>query len=334
MHSPSDAGSLFLMRTDLDHLPPANQRELRMVTDVILERFEDAHARSATQWRKKGRIHKIILYGSYARGNWVYEPHTKKAYRSDYDILVIVNHQRVVDHTDFWSRLDDEFRRLLDQGVMKRPVNIIVHSRQHFHSSLADGRYFFIDVVREGIALYQDEDKPFPRPRPKTPERELAMAREYFAEWYPDAGEFYDDFASNLSKRRLKKAAFELHQCVEQLYHTVLLVNTLYTPHVHNIAYLRDQAAKLDRRFLYVWPEDVAWQRTCFNLLKEAYVKARYSKHYRITVEQLSWLGEQVQELARVVGLVCNERIAKLESLAGQAISIEAKELHSLSVRG
>ncbi len=46
---------------------------------------------------------------------------------------------------------------------------------------------------------------------------------------------------------------------------------------------------------------------------KDAYVKARYSKHYRISEEELEWLGAQVEELGRVAHLVCTERLAELE---------------------
>ena len=53
-----------------------------------------------------------------------------------------------------------------------------------------------------------------------------------------------------------------------------------------------------------------------FEKLKQAYVKARYSKHYRISEEELTWLGEQVEELGRVVHAVCSERIAELEASA------------------
>lgn len=34
--------------------------------------------------------------------------------------------------------------------------------------------------------------------------------------------------------------------------------------------------------------------------------KARYSKHYRVTKEELEWLGAQVEELGRVVHEVCS----------------------------
>ena len=42
-------------------------------------------------------------------------------------------------------------------------------------------------------------------------------------------------------------------------------------------------------------------------------MKARYSKHYRITREELEWLGLQVEELGRVVHEVCSERLEKLK---------------------
>lgn len=307
------------MRTGLDHLPAWKQRELRDAVRMILERFEDAHTRQATQWKKKGRIHQIILYGSHAREDWVYEPHTTKGYCSDFDLLIVVNHKQVAEHGDFWNGLRAEFDRMRRARRLKTPVGIIVHTRQEVHRSLAEARYFFVDVEREGIFLYQDDDRPLPKPRPQTPESRLRFAREYFFDWFKGAGEFYDDYVSNYQKVRLNKAAYELHQSVEHLYHTILLVKALYTPHVHNIRYLRDETAKLDRRFVHVWPEDSHWQRAAFNLLKEAYVKARYSKRYAISVDQLHWLGEQAQELARVVQAVCQEYIAELEQIVAES---------------
>lgn len=56
-----------------------------------------------------------------------------------------------------------------------------------------------------------------------------------------------------------------------------------------------------------------------FEKLKDAYVKARYSKHYRISEEELTWLGTQVEELGRVVHAVCSERIAALEETSARA---------------
>jgi hypothetical protein len=108
----------------------------------------------------------------------------------------------------------------------------------------------------------------------------------------------------------------DTHQATERLYHCALLVCTLYTPHNHNIALLRTQAERIDPRLTYVWPRELKKDRARFEKLKDAYVKARYSKHYRVTKEELEWLGAQVEELGRVVHEVCSERIDMLKAQA------------------
>lgn len=305
------------MKTELDHLPAAKQRELERVVQIIFEEFEDAFALSTHPWKKKGRIQKVILYGSYARGGWVDEPHTAKGYQSDFDLLIIVNDKRLTDRVEYWSKLDDRLiRELSVTKTLRTPVNFIVHTLGEVNDGLAHGRYFFMDVAKDGIALYQSEDSELHEPKPKTPDQALCMAKEYFEEWFPTAMQRFE--LAKLARERgfLKPAAFDLHQTTEFLYHCVLLVCTFYTPHVHNLGFLRTQAERLDRRLTHVWPRDNHKQRAKFEKLREAYVKARYSKHYRISEEELSWLGEQVEELGRVVHAVCSERIAALEQKA------------------
>ena len=66
-------------------------------------------------------------------------------------------------------------------------------------------------------------------------------------------------------------------------------------------------------RLVDVWPRETKAERARFEKLKEAYVKARYSKHYRITEDELAWLGERVDALGRIVEVICTERIEALE---------------------
>lgn len=143
------------MRTGLDHLPPAKQRELERVVRVLFEEFGRATAIATSDWKKGARILKVILYGSYARGGWVDEPHTAKGYRSDYDLLVIVNHEKLTDRVEFWSGAEDRLaRELTITGELRTPVNLIVHTLGEVSAGLAEGRYFFTDIARDGIALY------------------------------------------------------------------------------------------------------------------------------------------------------------------------------------
>ena len=77
---------------------------------------------------------------------------------------------------------------------------------------------------------------------------------------------------------------------------------------------LRSLAEGLDRRLYGIWPDATHRERAMFQKLKEAYTKARYSKHYRISEEELTWLGKRVEELGRVVHQVCSDKIAELEA--------------------
>lgn len=302
------------MKTDLDHLPANKQRELERVKAIIFEEFEDALALATMGWKKKGRIDKLILYGSYARGGWVDEPHTAKGYRSDFDLLIIVNDKRLTERVDYWLKLEDRLtRELAIDKTLHTPVNFIVHTIQEVNDGLAHGRYFFMDVAKDGIALYEYDDKELHKPKPKTAEQALAMAREYFAEWIPAADDFSDSANHLISKGRYKRAAFLMHQATESLYHCVLLVCTFYTPHVHNLGFLRTQAERIDMRLVEAWPRETRAERAKFEKLKEAYVKARYSKHYRISEDELLWLGERVEELGRAVHAICSERIRELQ---------------------
>ena len=305
------------MKTELDHLPAAKQRELERIVQIIFEEFDDALSLASQDWKKKGRIQKVILYGSHARGGWVDEPHTAKGYQSDFDLLIIVNDKRIIDKTDFQTHLQARvIREQIVTKTLRTPVNPIIHTLQEVNDGLAHGRYFFMDVAADGIAVYQDDDSELHKPKPKSPHEALAMAKEYFEEWFPEAMKRFEGAKFHRERGHVKQAAFDTHQTTEFLYHCVLLVCTFYTPHVHNLAFLRTQAERIDRRLVHVWPGDNRKQRALFEKLKEAYVKARYSKHYRISEEELSWLGEQVEELGRVVHTLCSERLAALENAA------------------
>ena len=308
------------MRTDLDHLPAAKQRELERVVQILFEEFGEATAIATADWKKRARILKVILYGSYARGGWVDEPHTAKGYKSDFDLLIIVNHPKLTDRVEFWATAEERLNRELSvTGNLKTPVNFIVHTLQEVNDGLAHGRYFFIDVARDGIALYQSDDTELPEPKPKTPKQALAMAREYFEEWFPSSQQRFELARLATERGFLKPAAFDLHQTTEYLYHCVLLVCTFYTPHVHNLGFLRTQAERIDPRLIDAWPRETKADRSRFEKLKEAYVKARYSRHYRVSAEELAWLSERIDCLSKAVEVICADRIEALGRAARAA---------------
>lgn len=308
------------MRASIDHLPSNKRRDLERVVQILFEEFEDALALAKTNWKKRGRIEKIILYGSYARDDWVDEPHTAKGYQSDFDLLIIVNDKRLTERVDYWLKADERLmRELAITHTIRTPVNFIVHTLQEVNDGLAHGRYFFMDVRKDGIALYQSADDELHEPKPKTPKAALAMAQEYYDEWFPAGMRKFKLSRDAIEQQFSKEAAFLLHQTAETLYHSVLLVCTFYTPHVHNLGFLRKQAERIDRRLVDAWPREARADRARFEKLKDAYVKARYSKHYRISEEELLWLCGCIEELGQAVHLICTERLAELTGAAARA---------------
>lgn len=295
------------MRDTLDHLPQAKQRELAHVVRVLFEEFEAATASTTTKWKKQGRILKLVLYGSYARGDWVDDP--VGGYTSDYDILVVVNDERLVDF-ELWSAADDRLmRETTINRTLSAPVNFIVHSLSDVNAQLERGRPFFIDIVRQGIALYEAEGFCFASPRNLPTDEARAEAQEHFDHWLPLA-----EHASRLANVSIadgvhRDAAFLFHQATERLYHCLLLVLTLYSPKSHRLNFLRSQAEQLVPELATVWPRKHRFPRRCFELLRQAYVNARYSPHYEITAEELAWISEHVAMLQNLVRAACERRL-------------------------
>ncbi|HEV7288857.1 nucleotidyltransferase and HEPN domain-containing protein [Sphingomonas sp.] len=297
------------MRTSLDHLPSTKQRELERIVQILFAEFEDATALATQKWKKQGRILKVILYGSYARGDWVEDP--VGGYYSDYDILVVVSDDRLTDPVEYWAKADDHFVR--EVTISKRisaPVAFIVHSLAEVNDQLMRGRPFFIDAIQQGIVLYEADGHPFATPQPLTEETARAEARKYFDEWFPAAQKRFDIAKFDIEKGYLKDAAFDLHQTAERFYHCALLTLTLYSPKSHKLNFLRAQAEPLVHELIAVWPRDTKFARRCFELLQQAYVNARYSPHYKITPEELAWLVERIDVLQNVVRDVCERRLA------------------------
>ena len=88
------------------------------------------------------------------------------------------------------------------------------------------------------------------------------------------------------------------------------------------VAQGRTLAEQADARLIDAWPRGTKRERAMFERLKEAYVKARYSRHYRIEEDELAWLGERVEALGRAVEEVCRERLADLRGARGPDSSL------------
>ena len=303
------------MKTSLDHLPDGTRGEIAFVVEAIREGFAFAIGRRTMPNLRGGRLLKIILFGSYARGDWVEDPVGR--YFSDYDLLVVVDREELTDVPEFWAKTEERLLGELASGRnLRTPVSLIYHSLEDVNEKLRLGRYFFIDIIRDGILLFEEPGFAFVEPQPLTPTQALQETREYYDQWFESAGKFKRaaDFLRNDGAP--KESVFNLHQAAERLYHCLFLVRTLYSPKTHNLNQLRQLTEDVEPRLKAVWPRATKFERRCYELMRDAYVKARYSRQYRISGEELEWLSGRIELLQRIVREVCEERIATLADAA------------------
>jgi predicted nucleotidyltransferase/HEPN domain-containing protein len=305
------------MKTSLDHLPAAKQLELEHVRNVLMREFEAAIAGGTQDWRRNGKILKLILFGSFSRTDWVDEP--LNGYQSDWDLLIVVNHEKLTDIADYWFVAED---KLLRDPEVGRPVNIIVHTTVEVNRALAKGRYFWVDIIRDGVLLYELPGYPLAPPRPATAADAYETAKVYFDEWLPAIDRALRTFELQVEEggddpKWRKEAAFTLHQAAERSYACFLLVRTFYFPRSHNLKFLRSLAEDKDRRLVEAWPRESKLDRRRFELLKRAYVEARYSDAYKITADDLLAIGSAVRTLRTIVETTSLEWVEGLRQKAG-----------------
>ncbi len=289
------------MKTDLDHLPASRQKNLAHIVAVLRDEVEQVTG-FANGKKKHSQIVKIILFGSHATGKWVNDP--AHGYVSDYDILVILNRRELITEYRIWNTAED---RIALQ--VRQPLNILVHTLSEVNDALGKGQYFFTDIKREGIVLYETDKRELAQAGNLSQEEYKLIAEKHYAQWFESAKGFYRFYEVGVEENNLKGAAFQLHQATERFYACLLLVLTNYKPNTHNLAKLNALAISQNEAIAEVFPQDSKLHRRRFQLLKNAYVDARYSEHYKITQEELEWCAERVQLLQQLTEKLCQEKI-------------------------
>ena len=292
----------------IEHLPDRKRRELARILEILFAEVERFKASKLSAKRNAGKIVMVLLYGSYSRGDWV-EDHLS-GYRSDYDLLIVVNNKSFAEEQELWEGIEERLLREQIAHRIETPVVPIIHTLADVNDQLSRGRPFFVDIARDGVVLYEQPGHSLAKPKPLTAEDELSEAKTYFEQWFLNAGKFLKGAQFYAAQEDRNHAAFMLHQASESYYHCVLLTLTLYSPKSHRLKVLRSQAEGLDIRLVDAWPRDSRSYRRCFELLSRAYVEARYSSKYTITNEELAWLVERVEVLQTRVQAICRERLS------------------------
>lgn len=288
------------MKTSLSHLPQIKQEQILQIADIIKEVVNPEM---------------IILFGSYAKGTYVEHKYRGKDgihydYISDYDFLVVTNNSE--------AKTSGQESLIMDRADRFEPaINLEIHELSYINKGLEIGEYFFVDIVKEGIILYDKGDAKFVEPRELTKAEKKEKAQRYFDTWFPQVNAFINGAVFYLNDNELKIGAFILHQATESLYYATLLVFTDYKPKVHNLWKLRKKSKPYSEELFSVFrAETDKNEEHLFDLLKRGYIDARYRTDYFITKEELTLLIDRVKKMENIVESICKLKIASFNPLS------------------
>ena len=212
----------------------------------------------------------IILYGSYARGTFVeYDE------RDEFGIL-----------TSFMSDYD----------------LLVVTSNE--------------DVREVGHLLDTVDDKYYKRPDNQVPIQFInddientQQSQEYFDEKFEKAGYFLDHASFDYEKGRYNLASFDLHQACENYFYALRLVHTLKNSKQHNLSKLLGATHKYSPELQKIFPRKPKEEKRLFELLRLAYVEARYNSKFVVTKEEIEALFPKVERLRDITEEICKSQI-------------------------
>lgn len=286
------------MKISLTFLPEKKQFEITKITEIIKEVINPEM---------------IILFGSYAKNRYVEHKYTggdgvRYEYISDYDFLVVTKENPVKTY-------EQESLIMSKADRFEPAINLEIHEIDYINKGLEVGEYFFVDIVKEGVSLFDKGTVKFVEPRELTEVEKKGKAQRYFDTWFPQAYAFIKSALFNLNENELKVGAFVLHQAAESLYYSTLLVFTDYKPKIHNLWKLRKKSKPYSEElFLVFRAETDKYEEHLFDLLKRGYIDARYRTDYVITEEELIILIERVRKMKSIVDAICKEKITSFNN--------------------
>lgn len=279
----------------LSHLPSEKVEELKVITERIVS---------------TGKAEIVILFGSYARGDFKKENEGRR--KSDFDLLVVTAGNE--NKKELSTQLTAAFKDI------STPVQLVIETISRVNSNLEERQYFFSDIRNEGLVLFDSRKEKLAAPIDLSPARRREIAEEDFENWYGIALDFYQTHQFNSQRNKLKIASFELQQAAEMCYTTIEMVFAHYNPYEHNLSVLRERACQFDSRIIEAFPKDTETEIQLFDQLNFAYIGGRYrtEEEFPVSKEQVQYWAKETEKLLRITKLICQEHIDRLKIIEKQ----------------
>lgn len=288
------------MKNSIDFLPERKQRDLRELAALIRDEVKD--------------VVMIILYGSYAANTYVERDErrdygVRTIYMSDYDLLVVTKRRLGERESTVEARVRERFAAGKNDGNLPRP-QIINESISKLNDALTMGRYFYVEIVAKGIMLYDSGECQLATPGELDYAEIKKMAEEYYGDKFSDGLDFFKGANFYYQEENYHMTAFMLHQATESYLKTIPLVYILYGYKEHDLQFLIEKCKPYTLELAKVFPCDTDEEKRLFDLLRRAYLEARYNKkNFIVTKADIDALIPKIELLRDIVEKVCAQQI-------------------------
>ena len=293
------------MNASIAHLPEKNQEDLKIIVATILEEVLN--------------VEMIILFGSYARGTQVafdrqMEYGISTSYRSDYDILVIAS--RIKNEPVFAKKLNGVGAIFKEKAKSDIRLEIVYKTVEKVVDFLEKGDFFYSEIRREGIALYDTGSFILPEPRdPEMIELER-QAKDFFQDFFHKGERFLKTAREfDYPDGEYKMASFHLHQACESFFYAISLTFNQYKPKEHDIRMLIDFNKRYSQEIVKIFPRETAKNEHLFELLRASYVQSRYNKEFVVHKEDVEVLMKWIERFRDLTFDICERKLHEFERM-------------------
>ena len=162
--------------------------------------------------------------------------------------------------------------------------------------------------------LYDSGEYKLASPKKFTPAERRAKAIEKFDEYFGRARAFLegsrglgtinsaDEFQKNIR-------AFMLHQVCENAFVAANLVLKDDRRKQHDLVKLQKEAAIYEPEFLHSFPKETPRDKYIFDLIRRAYIDARYKRNYTVTEEELKEMATMSENFLGIAERLCRRKI-------------------------
>lgn len=300
--------NFVIMKRSIRFLPPRKRQDLQQLTVLIREQVK--------------HVEMIVLFGSYAKNKYVdydqrVEFGTPTYYMSDYDIAILTRKPIGAVEYSLYEKIKDRFFENKNRPFHTHP-QFVNYGIDDFNYALTKAHYFETEIKRDGVILYDSGTYKLARRR----KLDYTEIKERAQKYYKEKSACIDDFViacnSLYNLARYKRAAFQLHQSVENFLRTIPMVFILYGHKSHDLSELMNAAKKHTTDIFKAFPRDTAEEKRLFDLLQRAYIESRYNPDFEITKEDIDALIPKIEQLRDIVEKVCRKRIAYYDTQIGK----------------